>query len=115
MGTTTRRNFLRIASLAAGSGVVSAVPLQRKRPPNILFLLSDQHRYDWMGSTANLGVRTPNIDQIAARGVRLTRAQVPSPLSGSAHACLASGRDYGHCGVRSNEQDFPLEQPTYFQ
>jgi arylsulfatase A-like enzyme len=83
--------------------------------PNFLFLLPDQHRYDWLGSNPDLPLRTPTLDRIAAGGVRFTRAVCPSPLCAPSRACLAAGKDYDHCGVRNNKDDYPLEQPTYYQ
>ena len=49
-------------------------------PPNILFLLPDQHRPDWLGTNPDLPLRTPNIDSLAKRGIRFTRAFCASPL-----------------------------------
>lgn len=94
---------------------VPAALYQRRRPPNILFLFADQHRHDWTGATPGLGVRTPALDAIGKAGVRFRRCTVASPLCAPARACLASGREYSRCGVRSNAQDYPLDQPTFYQ
>jgi arylsulfatase A-like enzyme len=83
--------------------------------PNFLVLLPDQHRYDWLGANPALPLRTPNLEQLGARGVRFTRAITPSPLCAPARACLASGRAYERCGVPNNKFDYPLDQPTYYQ
>lgn len=85
------------------------------RQPNFLFFLPDQHRRDWLGVNDALPLPTPNLDGLAARGVRFTRAYTPSPLCAPARACLASGRAYGACGVFGNRQDYPLGLPTYYQ
>ena len=83
--------------------------------PNILFVLPDQHRPDWLGCNPDLPVRTPNLDRLARNGIRFTNAFTPSPLCSPARACLAAGRDYGRCGVRNNRQNTPLSLPTYYQ
>lgn len=83
--------------------------------PNFLFLLPDQHRFDWLGTTPGLGVRTPHLDALGARGVRFTRAICPSPLCAPSRACLASGREYDRCGVAGNRDDYPRGQPTYYR
>jgi len=83
--------------------------------PNILFLLPDQHRPDWLGVNPDLPLRTPNLDRLAEGGVRFTRACCPSPLCAPSRASLASGRDYERCGVLSNRQNYPLDLPTYYQ
>ena len=82
--------------------------------PNILLLLPDQHRSDWIGCCSG-PVCTPNIDGLASEGMVFDNAYTPSPLCGPARACLASGRNYGNCGVRSNEFNYPLSIPTYYQ
>ena len=40
------------------------------RRPNILFLLPDQHRFDYLGVNPQIPVRTPNIDALSSRGVQ---------------------------------------------
>ena len=82
--------------------------------PNLLFFLADQHRYDWLGSNAALPLRTPHLDALANRGTSFRNALCPSPFCAPSRACLASGRDYAHCGVPDNDNDYPLEQPTYY-
>lgn len=83
--------------------------------PNFLFLLPDQHRFDWLGSNPALPLRTPVLDRLAASGTRFTRAVCPSPLCAPSRACLAAGKDYEHCRVPNNGADYPLDQPTYYQ
>ena len=82
--------------------------------PNILFLLPDQHRFDWLGCFSG-PVSTPNIDMLAGEGMAFNQAYTPSPMCGPARACLASGRSYRNCGVKSNEFNYPLSIPTYYQ
>lgn len=110
---TARRRFLQSA-LCAGAAA-PAVLRGAARRPNFLFLFADQHRPDWTGSNKLVPVQTPVLDLLARSGVRFTRAFTPSPLCAPARACLASGREYARCGVRNNGQDYPLEQPTFYQ
>lgn len=86
-----------------------------ERPLNILFLLPDQHRPDWLGCHGTVPVRTPTLDALAASGIRFTNAFCNSPLCAPSRAALASGRSYHRCGVVNNGQDYPLTQPTYYQ
>ncbi|MBV6432625.1 MAG: Arylsulfatase [Bryobacteraceae bacterium] len=86
-----------------------------KSRPNLLFVLSSQHRHDWVGASKSLALQTPNLDLIARTGVRFTRVVSASPMAGPSRACLASGRDYWRCGVRGNAEDYPLDQPTFYQ
>ena len=47
--------------------------------PNILFLLPDQHRFDWLGCLSG-PVNTPNIDMLAGEGMTFNQAYTPSPI-----------------------------------
>ena len=87
----------------------------QEESPNILFFFPDQHRDDWLGLNPHLPLRTPNIDQLADSGVRFTQAICPSPLGAPSHACLASGKSYEQWAIVDNNQNYPLEQPTYYQ
>ena len=46
---------------------------------NVLFIMCDQLRFDYLGCAGHRTLQTPNIDALAARGVRFTRAYVQSP------------------------------------
>jgi arylsulfatase A-like enzyme len=83
--------------------------------PNFLFFFPDQHRADWLGLNPSLPLQTPNIDKLAEKGTRYTRAFCTSPLCAPSRASLASGKHYQQCGVLNNYQDYPLDQPTYYQ
>jgi len=57
--------------------------------PNILFLMSDQHRADLAGYAGNNIVRTPTLDRLAETGVVFRNAYTPSPVCVPARQCLA--------------------------
>jgi arylsulfatase len=102
-----RRDFLKLAAAAA--------PLAAAETrPNILFVFPDQLRYDWTGLNPKLPVRTPNLNQLAARGVTFTRAVVASPLCAPSRACLATGMEYDRCGTPNNKANLPLNLPTFY-
>ncbi|MFC6964620.1 sulfatase family protein [Halocatena marina] len=83
--------------------------------PNLLFFFPDQHRHDWLGSNTELPLRTPNIDRLAARGVRFTNAVCPSPLCSPSRACLATGNEYHSSDVLGNADTLSTSVTTYFQ
>jgi arylsulfatase A-like enzyme len=62
---------------------------------NILLLISDQHRADYVGYRGDVPVSTPNIDALVARGLAWDRAMTPAPLCGPARAALFTGK-YPH-------------------
>ncbi len=116
-----RREFIQSVSLGAGASTVSAnasaaaANQTSAKRPNILLLFPDQHRYDWLGTTKGIPVRTPNIDRLASQGVQFLNAVCPSPVCAPSRACLASGKEYDRCGVAHNGHNYPLDQPTFYQ
>jgi len=60
--------------------------------PNVLFLMSDQHRADVAGFEGNSVVRTPTLDELARTGVVFRNAYTPSPICIPARQCLMSGQ-----------------------
>ncbi len=59
---------------------------------NILFIMCDQLRFDYLGCAGHPHLRTPNIDALAARGVRFARAYAQSPVCGASRMCFYTGR-----------------------
>lgn len=66
-----------------------------RRPPNILFILCDDHRFDCLGAAGHPFLETPALDQMAARGTRLTRAYVTTSLCSPSRASILTGQ-YAH-------------------
>ncbi len=89
------------------------MPNQTDRP-NILFFFPDQLRFDWMGSNPDLPLRTPNLDQLQKRGITFTKTVAASPVCAPSRATLASGKEYDRCPVKSNKDNYPLDQPSLY-
>ncbi|MCU6791071.1 sulfatase-like hydrolase/transferase [Paenibacillus sp. WQ 127069] len=83
--------------------------------PNLLLIMTDQHRADWLGCAGQAGVHTPNIDALAARGIRFTRAACNSPVCAPSRASIASGQYPHRTGVLHNKHNYPAGAPTYYQ
>jgi len=58
---------------------------------NLLVIMSDEHQSRAMGCAGHPFVKTPNLDALAARGVRFTNAYTPSPICVPARASFATG------------------------
>lgn len=71
---------------------------------NILLILTDQHRWDMLGCYGNGIVKTPNIDRLAAAGVRFNRAFTPSSICTPARASLFTGRFPSSHGIAGNQE-----------
>jgi choline-sulfatase len=61
-------------------------------PANLLFILSDEHSRRVLGCYGHEMIRTPNLDRLAAAGVRFADAYTNSPICVPARAALATGR-----------------------
>jgi len=67
--------------------------------PNVLFITTDQQRYDTLGVTGNRMVRTPNLDALAARGTLFTRGCIQGTVCIPSRASLMTGRYVHQHGV----------------
>lgn len=74
---------------------------------NILFIMCDQLRWDYLSCAGHPKLHTPNIDALAAKGVRFTRAYVQSPVCGSSRMSFYTGRYVQSHGASWN--NFPLK------
>ena len=79
-----RRDFLASLSLAFAQ--------QGRRPPNIIHLLADDLGYDDIGCYGAKGVATPNLDRMAARGMRFTDFYAPASVCTPSRASILTGR-----------------------
>ncbi len=70
---------------------------------NILFIMCDQLRWDYLSCYGHPHLETPNIDRLAARGVRFTRAYCQAPLCGPSRASIHTGRYMSSHGAMANE------------
>ena len=62
------------------------------QPANLLFILSDEHNPRVLGAAGHPMIKTPNLDRLAAAGVRFTGAYCNSPICVPSRAALATGR-----------------------
>jgi choline-sulfatase len=99
----SRRTFL------AAPAALPALPLRAAsgKPKNILFLLSDQHRYDALSIDGHAVARTPALDGLARSGVRFRNTYCTYPICGPARASLWTGLYTHHHRVHANEIPWP--------
>ena len=87
----------------------------RQRPKkkyNVLFLIADDLRPE-LGAYGKRGVRTPNIDRLAARGTRFDRAYAQYPLCNPSRTSLLTGRYPTETGVMDNNKYFRAAHPDW--
>lgn len=81
--------------------------------PNILFIFSDDHAYQAVGAYGSVINETPNLDRLAADGVRFDRCYVTNSICGPSRACIQTGK-YSHLnGFYKNGDRFDGSQQTF--
>ena len=83
---------------------------QTKTTKNILFVLVDQLRWDYLSCYGHPHLHTPNIDWLAENGVRFEYAYAQAPLCGPSRACISTGRYMSSHGAMSNTDPIPLDE-----
>ena len=81
--------------------------------PNILYIMTDQHRADWLGCAGHPVVKTPHIDSLAARGTRFTNFYVTSPVCMPNRGAIFTGRYPSVNGLRHNGLPLPADANTF--
>ncbi len=82
------------------------------KQPNIIFIVTDDQHEDTMGCWGNTEVYTPNIDRLAAEGMRFTRAYCASSISAASRYGILTGRYCGRCSGDSFMKKFPEGTPA---
>ena len=72
----------------------------------LLFIMYDQLRFDYLSCAGHPTIETPNMDRLAAMGVRFTRAYAPSTICGSSRMSFYTGRYTSSHGAHRN--NYPL-------
>jgi len=115
MNRIPRRDFLKLTG-AAGAGLAawplanatSAPAAAKTPPPNILVFLTDDHGQWAQHAYGNAEIRTPNLDQLAARGIRMRQAFTTCPVCSPARASFFTGRMPSQHGIH----DYLMEKWT---
>ncbi|MBA3975671.1 MAG: N-acetylgalactosamine-6-sulfatase [Candidatus Solibacter sp.] len=106
-----RRSFL--------SSVAAAAPAflraRARQRPNILLILADDLGYGDLGCYGQSRIQTPNLDRLAAGGIRFTQAYAGATVCAPSRCCLMTGKHTGHATVRGNkkpEVGLRADEPT---
>jgi len=110
-----------VGLLARGAAAAPGAAQPKPRKPNIVLIVVDDLGYGELSCQGNPQVPTPNIDSIAAGGVRFTNGYVSAPVCSPSRAGFMTGRyqtRFGHefnaIGVQNREEDIglPLQEKT---
>jgi len=93
----------------AGTGGLAA----ESQRPNVVFILTDDQRWDQLSCEGHPFLETPNLDRIAAEGARFANMFVTTSLCSPSRASYLSGL-YAHShGVMNNFTDYPADLPSF--
>ncbi len=81
--------------------------------PNFLFIITDQHRADFLGCAGHPVLKTPHIDALAATGTRFERFYVATPVCMPNRASLLTGRYPSVHGLRQNGEYLTYRANTF--
>ncbi|WOH38196.1 sulfatase [Thalassotalea fonticola] len=85
------------------------------KQPNIVFILADDHRWDYLSVMGHPFIKTPNIDSIAKDGVLFENAFVTSSLCSPSRASFLTGQYPQQHGVQNNFTVWDNNNVTYFE
>ena len=108
-----------LSGIAQKKGEIVYKKISGVRPRNVIFILSDDHRYDAMGFTGKIpGLQTPNLDRLAKEGAHFENAFVTTALCSPSRASILTGQ-YAHTHtVVDNDAPAPPDMlffPQYLQ
>jgi len=83
-----------------------------RKTKNILFIMFDQLRWDYLSCAGHPSLQTPHIDALAAKGVRFSRAYVQSPVCGASRMSFYTGRYVQSHGAAWNQIPLKVGEMT---
>jgi hypothetical protein len=85
-----------------------AKPSRRTTLPSVILIVADDLGYGDLGCYGQTKIKTPNLDRLAAEGMKFTQAYAGNTVCAPSRCSLMTGKHSGHGRVRSNAQ-VPLE------
>jgi N-acetylglucosamine-6-sulfatase len=108
-----RTTLATIALLSLFSPASSALQAAEVRKPNVLFLLTDDQRWDALGLGGSKHLKTPNIDRLGKEGVHFKNAFCTTSLCSPSRASILSGLYAHQHGVVNNFTEYPANFKSF--
>ena len=108
MNRKTSLLFVLVIILFIGTACSKSV--DKKKQPNIIFILADDMGYSDLGCYGSELIQTPNIDRLASEGMKFTHHYAGNSVCAPSRCSLMTGLHTGHCQVRGNIQWKPYGQ-----
>jgi arylsulfatase A-like enzyme len=98
MPNHSRRDILKALSMSTASAAIADA--QSTRKPNFVVIVTDDHGIGDVGCYGNPEVRTPNLDRLAASGVRFTQWYSNAPICSASRAAILTGKYPDRAGIQ---------------
>jgi len=106
-----RRQFLGAAAAGLAASAMPCNPAHAQdQQPNIVFLLTDDQRWDAMGCAGNPIIQTPEMDRLAAGGTRFTNCFITTPICCASRASILTGQYTATHGIDDFRTPLSAEQ-----
>jgi arylsulfatase A-like enzyme len=105
-----RRDYLVASGMAALASAAARVG--QKRPPHIILVMSDDQGWGQTGYNNHPLLKTPNLDAMAANGLRFDRFYAGGPVCSPTRASVLTGRTHDRTGVYSHGHPLRLQEKT---
>ncbi|MFC2102307.1 arylsulfatase [Bacteroidota bacterium] len=99
-----RTLLLVLCTICMHQGITAQRITTKDSPPNIILILADDLGYGELGCYGQKLIETPNIDKLAASGLRFTQAYCGSPVCAPSRCVLLTGMHSGHAQIRGNDE-----------
>ena len=99
-----------IFSCSSGENITSA---NDQKPPNIIFVMTDDHGYQAISAYGSVINKTPNIDRLAQEGMLFDRAYVTNSICSPSRAVILTGKFSHKNGLIDNSIRFDSSQQTF--
>ena len=98
---------------ALSASLQTASSADAKRPLNVLFIVTDQQRWDAMSCAGNTVLKTPNLDKLAAQGARFTSFYSACPVCVPARTAILTGHSIESNQVLDNKDVDKTDAPPF--
>jgi len=89
--------------------------MNQSSQPNLLLIMDDQHRHDYLGRAGASFINTPHLDRLADNGIRFSQCITNCPVCAPSRIALASGYQPSRIGSQGNNSYLPGQVTTYYQ
>ena len=107
--TTTRLACAALTALVLPNYGTTACAAETAKAPNIIYILADDLGYAELGCYGQKRIQTPNLDRLAAQGMRFTQHYTGNAVCAPSRCALMTGKHSGHAFTRNNGNPKDLE------